>query len=291
MLQKKTFCLLILNFLIAYGYAETNHELSKEQAKSLANQYRELADYYDNIADDQKAKKRDTKANKKSKSLSLKERMKGTKLTAGGSFHTGNTTTNTFNGELLLYYNPNTHTQGWLHRLDTHYNFASTQEKGTTENRLSIKQETSYNFDQNNGVFVEITYQRDQFDGYRYQLFENIGYKRLLFKNNVMKIATNLGPGLVQRQNTQSDTFENNFNWLTKLDFKWQLTKYASLKQTLTNNASSINTNTTWEIELNTQVTNTITLSLAYELSYDSKPVENKVHLNTISSINIVYQF
>ena len=290
------------------------------EAQAMAKQYQALADKYQNMANEYRAKstptlaKDDIKKDTISETTSTKSDTQpensaavatvptppaynpwaGTNASAGGTNNTGNSGGRNFNSGLFISYSPTpTKDYGWLFTLNNTYQYSQTDAKGATANKFVLTQKTNYMFNEYNGLFANFIYTNDKFDTFKYQTQENIGYTRLLYKNddNTMKLVLNAGPGFLQTRSAETNEFKNAPSWLTLFTYSWNITPDTTFTQTAQNTLASTNTNTLLVSAITTTLYKQLALQTSFQWSYDSKVAEDKYSVNTLTKLSLVYNF
>ena len=282
--------ILLIMPLVSYAN-NTNSTSTLKSYEYMAKKYSEMAAEYRQKID--KIKKSQTQKNNTLETSNY-DPWQGTNASASGNYNTGNSAGTNINTGLLLSYSPTPASQhGWLFTLDTTYQYAENQTDGATANKLVSSQTNKYMFDNTNGIFSTITYTNDKFDTFKYQMSENLGYSRVLFSNldNSINLTLNLGPGFIQSRSALSNEFTNALSILTLFTLTWNLNPDTIFTQTLNNNASSTNTNTTITSAITTTLYHNLALQTSFQWSYDSKVAEGLDDINTLTKIGLIYHF
>ena len=290
------------------------------EAQAMAKQYQALADKYQNMANEYRAKsipipttldkkdKNSGKATSKHKDTQPTNSTAiaavpiapaynpwtGTNASAGGTNNTGNSGGRNFNSGLFLSYSPTpTKDYGWQFTLNNTYQYSQTNEKGATANKFVLNQQNNYMFNEYNGIFAKVIYTNDKFDTFKYQSQENVGYTRLLYRNNdnTIKLVLNAGPGFLQTRSAATNEFKNVPSWLTLFTYSWNITPDTTFKQTAQNTLASTNTNTLLVSAITTTLYKQLALQTSFQWSYDSKVAADKYSVNTLTKLSLVYNF
>ncbi len=294
------------------------------EAQAMAKQYQALADKYQNMANEYRAKsipipttlaRDEDKKDESSEKAPSKPKdtqpansaavatvptppaynpWAGTNASAGGTNNTGNSGGRNFNSGLFLSYSPTpTKEYGWLFTLNNTYQYSQTNENGSTANKFVLTQKTNYMFNEYNGVFANAIYTNDKFDTFKYQTQENIGYTRLLYKNDndTMKLVLNAGPGFLQTRSAATNEFKNAPSWLTLFTYSWNITPDTTFTQTAQNTLSSTNTSSLLVSAITTTLYKQLALQTSFQWSYDSKVAADKYSVNTLTKLSLVYNF
>ena len=278
-------------------YASTEKSYDESNA-AKAKKYQYLANKYSKMAQEYASQATKEKETTKKKPIEVPKPKynpwQGTNASAGGNYNTGNTAGSNINTGLLLTYSPTpAKDYGWVFTLNSTYQYAQSKNDGMTANKLVSSQTSTYMFNQNNGIFTNVSYTNDHFDTFKYQLSENLGYKRVLYKNysDTMSLSVNLGPGFTQTRTTSTNYFQNAPSFYTLVTYNWNLSQDTTFSQTILNNASKVNTNTTLESSVTTTLYNALALQTSFEWSFDSKVATGLEHVNTLSKIGLIYNF
>ncbi|TNF65972.1 MAG: DUF481 domain-containing protein [Gammaproteobacteria bacterium] len=313
----------------------SNNQMTAEDASQLAATYTALAKYYQAKAaqlhqneaqfqatagvlvqsnaqsdkakqDDQTLKKADAKSNKADKKAETKPAdaskkpkqspWNGTNATLGFQYNTGNTFQRNLSASTNVSYKADKH---WLHTLSMNYQNAFDYNKdATTANKFFATGQSEYDFSQYNGVYLNIQYLNDQLSGYVYQINENVGYKRRLYKNNGMTLDLFFGPGMQQTRQTQETggTFHNEPSVQVKTQYKWQMNDKTSYSQTIQWIKTPRHYTVGLTMSLTTSLYNSFGLQPSFTLNYDSNPPVNSdgsqlKKLDTTTQLSFVYNF
>ena len=71
----------------------------------------------------------------------------------------------------------------------------------------------------------------------------------------------------------------------------WQMSDQSHLKEQVQTTSSKVNTRTSSNLTLTTKLFKSLDLQIAYTLTYDSKPVDTKKKTNTVTTLQLVYNF
>ncbi|MCF6764743.1 DUF481 domain-containing protein [Thiotrichales bacterium 19S3-7] len=310
----------------------SNGQLSAQDASELAATYQALAKYYQALAEElnQKdittaniqsdaplvvSKQSEQSMNatnepkeSKEKSSGSKETLgqldkkqekspwNGTNATLGFQYNTGNTFQRNLSASTNVSYKAD---KNWLHTLSMNYQNAFDYNKdATTANKFFASGQSEYDFSQYNGVYLNIQYLNDQLSGYVYQINENVGYKRRLYKNNGMTLDLFFGPGMQQTRQTQETggAFYNEPSVQVKTQYKWQINDKTSYSQMVQWIKTPRHYTVGLTMALTTSLYNSFGLQPSFTLNYDSNPPINSSgnqlkKLDTTTQLSFVYNF
>lgn len=296
--------------------APTIDGVTKEQAQAMAEKYKAIAAHYEEIAakfdqsQDDKNKESDSNSDTKDSQATsdsketIKEKMEnpekspwdGTNASLGFQYNTGNTFTRNLAAATSISYKAS---EKWLNTLTANYqnNFDYNKDQ-TTANKFYSSGQTEYDFNKYNGVYLNVQYLNDQLSGYVYQTNENVGYKRLIFKNDSMNLNLFVGPGLQQTRQTEDTggAFQNEPSIQVKTQYNWNINDKTTYQQTLQWLKTPINYQVGLTMSLSTSIYNSLGLQPSFTLNYNSNPPvdkngNQKKKLDTVTQLSLVYNF
>ncbi len=204
---------------------------------------------------------------------------------------TGNTETTNINGKFHLEAEYN----DWIQKLDLGA-FSTSNDDETTAKRFKIEYQGDKKLSDISYLFVNTSYEEDQFSGFQYRSTMAAGYGRTMYNENKMTLDTEIGAG-VRQSETDEDLItglsdkENESLVRFALKYLWQLEENRSLTSNITVDAGEETTISNFDISFVTMVTGDLSLKVSYLARHTSEVPEDKEKLDTVTSINLLYAF
>lgn len=160
----------------------------------------------------------------------------------------------------------------------------------TTVERYLLEYQANYWLHKWDYVFANFRYDRDLFSGFDYQVSETVGYGREWKRGDTLTLELQGGGGARQSRPEDSGT-DNEAIIRGAFLLTWAFSKVAQLKQYLVIEDGETNTVT----ESVTSLTSTIIGNLAMNFTLDIKRNSNvppgSANTNSLTSVNLVYNF
>ena len=151
--------------------------------------------------------------------------------------------------------------------------------------------DTQYTLSERTFAFGDLRYFDDKFDSFEaiYTSAVGAGYRVI----NTEKISWKTSAGVGYRQTELEVTGEeqSGVNYLLTSLYKHKLTDTATLSNETRVEISDDNTFTQNIFGFNVAINNALAMKFAYEIRYNSKPAEEDLHSDSITSVNLVYNF
>ncbi|MCP4271603.1 MAG: DUF481 domain-containing protein [Gammaproteobacteria bacterium] len=203
----------------------------------------------------------------------------------------GNTETTNINGKLHL----EAEYSNWIQRLDLGA-FTTSDNDVTTAKRFKIEYQGNKKLSDISYLFVNTSYEEDDFSGYQYRSTLTGGYGRNIYKENKMNLDAEIGAGIRQSETDEdiitglSDT-ENESMARFALKYLWQIEENRSLTSNLSVDAGEDTTISTFDVSFVTMVAGDLSLKVSYLARHTSEVPVDKEKLDTVTSINLLYAF
>ncbi len=223
----------------------------------------------------------------------------------GFLYKTGNTKSADINAGLSVKYEKNQ----WLSTLNfnvlakkTEQEIDDTGEKEliTTEQKWTIDSKTNYTLDagSKNYMYGNVFYEDNRFTSYDNQSSISAGWGRNWYKTDKASLYADIGPGFKRDVTKATDTTpsETNTSLIIQAQalYLLQLNEHVEFKQTLSAKvATQTDENSTYKTEssITTKLIETLQLKFTLTLDYNSKVEADKEHLDTQTSVTLVYSF
>jgi len=170
--------------------------------------------------------------------------------------------------------------------------------------RWETRLQSNYNISSDLFAFVGFRYERDLFDGFRYQgsITAGLGYK--FIDNDATKLSGQIGAGY--RRSRPEDIFKDLSGLVTArvlhdatgdaigtagFDFSHAFTQTTVLTDKFLVEAGSSNTMLHDEIALTVKMSDKLALSVGYGITNNSNPPATIKKLDTVATVNLVFSF
>jgi len=170
----------------------------------------------------------------------------------------------------------------------------------TTEQKWTIDSKTNYTLDagSKNYMYGNVFYQDNRFTSYDSQSSISAGWGRHWYKTDNASLYADIGPGL-KRDVTKATTAtpsETNTSLIIQAQALYlrQINEHVEFKQTLSAKiATQSDENSTYKAEssIMTKLVETLQLKITVTFDYNSKVEVEKEHLDTQTSVTLVYSF
>ncbi|MCP4414790.1 MAG: DUF481 domain-containing protein [Gammaproteobacteria bacterium] len=204
---------------------------------------------------------------------------------------TGNTETTNINGKLHLEAEYN----DWTQKLDLGA-FSTSDANETTAKRYKIEYQGNKKLTDISYLFVNSSYEEDQFSGFQYRSTLTAGYGRTMYNKNKMTLDAEIGAGIRQSK-TDEDLItglsdkENEGVARFALKYLWQIEENKSLTSNISVEAGEETTISIFDISFVTMVAGDLSLKVSYLARHTSEVPVDKEKLDTVTSINLLYAF
>ncbi len=223
----------------------------------------------------------------------------------GFLYKTGNTKSADINAGLSVKYEKDQ----WLSTLNfnvlakkTEQDVDNTGEKEliTTEQKWTIDSKTNYTLDagSKNYMYGNVFYEDNRFTSYDSQSSISAGWGRNWYKTDKASLYADIGPGFKRdvTKATESTPSETNTSLIIQAQalYLHQINEHVEFKQILSAKVSTQSgENSTYKTEssITTKLIETLQLKFTVILDYNSKVEVDKEHLDTQTSVTLVYSF
>lgn len=203
----------------------------------------------------------------------------------GAVINSGNTDSKSFNGRFGAGYE----IAKWRHTLALEA--TGVEESGvTTKERYLASYKADYKFSARDYWFFALRGERDRFSGYKYQLSESTGYGCRILDTPTQRFDAEIGPGARQSE-LDDGTEENELIARGAIAYIWHISDTSSFSEDLVVQAGESNTETESVTGLKVKINSSLALKLTYTLKHNSDVPEGNKNTDTITSINLVYDY
>lgn len=197
----------------------------------------------------------------------------------------GNSNSSSLNAKLGLTYV----LADWEHNLNL--NTVSAQNEGvSTRERYLLDGQASRTFSEVYYGFGNLRYDKDLFSGYDYQTNITAGIGRRFWQPKTEVLNLELGAGY-QVDKLQNQPEHANPILRSALKLRYPMNKQVSLSQDLLVNAGDRNVHSESISGIKVNMTESLALKLSYTLKHNSKVLDGRENLDTLTAVTLVYGF
>jgi putative salt-induced outer membrane protein len=199
---------------------------------------------------------------------------------------TGNTNTSSIDANLGLNY-----TSGnWFHDASFEGQRASTDDE-TTVNRLDVNGQSNYLFSEHNYLFGRVSYERNDFGGFRRRIAEAFGYGRRILSGGSQTLDFEGGVG-ARQSHLQDGTARSAGIVRLGGKYEWQFSENGSLGQAVAVEKGSDNTYSESITSLRANVLETLAVIISYTVKHNSDvPSADIANTDTYTNVSLQYSF
>ncbi|WP_414039156.1 YdiY family protein [Acidithiobacillus sp. M4-SHS-6] len=182
------------------------------------------------------------------------------------------------------------HRGPWANQNRLLYNYATSQGEVSAD-RLDVSNQTRYDFVLNQYVFGDLNYHRNHFDGYYFRADETLGYGHFFVLNPVSHLRLEAGAGVRQSHPIGGDF---SIHPVARLygKYLWKFSPHAHLSEAVDAILADNGANTYNSIlALTSPLYGPLNLRLAFIATYNTEVQSGYKPLNTLTTINLAYQF
>ena len=198
----------------------------------------------------------------------------------------GNSETDTANGRIELAY---AHERWQNESIVT--GVYSRDGDETRASRMVVGNKTDYELSERSLVIAALRYDRDRFADYRYQTTASLGYGHRLVDSERHQLRAEVGPGVRYAEFRETGESDTDFIMRGFLNYTWQLTETATLKNRLLVESSTDNTFTENELSVQVAINDRLALKTGLAVRHNSDVEPDTKSTDTLTTINLVYNF
>ena len=159
-----------------------------------------------------------------------------------------------------------------------------------TADRYFVNNRTGYTFTEKDYVWLSLSYEDDEFNGFDYTASAAVGYGRQLIGTDTMTWLFEIGPGY---RFSETDDGEEEDEEILRLnsEYRWNITETSTFEQLLSSEIGSDNTITRSVTSLTLNVIEAINVRVSYEVNHTDEVPEDKDDTDTITSVTLLYSF
>ncbi len=149
-------------------------------------------------------------------------------------------------------------------------------------------------------LFGFVSYADDKFGAYRTYTTVAVGYGNWIYSTPTLTWYAEIGPGYFQGQKVITnpdpllpDTFVDQSGAIVRAstELKWEITKSAEFKQTLSIESGSDNTRILSETSIATSISDAMQMKVGVAVAKDTNVTEEKKNTDMTTFINLIYKF
>jgi putative salt-induced outer membrane protein len=218
------------------------------------------------------------------------------KAEAGAVAARGNTTTDSANVKLDVA----REYVRWKHSLDLSAVYQS-DDTGATGQRWGGSGQTDYRFHPKGFWFGSGRYEEDRFSGFEYQTTYGTGLGWRFFEDPVTKLTAQVGAGY-KVSRTRASIADDEITFIPselkeeligqfRSDFEHQVTATTKVVNQFLAEYGATNTFLQNEFSLQVKIVQSLALGVGYAARYNTRPPEGFKELDTLTTLNLVYEF
>lgn len=161
----------------------------------------------------------------------------------------------------------------------------------TSAESYQIGDQVNFDFTPRDYVFGHFNYLNDRFAGIVERYTETAGYGRHVIKTPTQTLNLQIGIGANQQREAGSHTLRTSLIGVFDGAYTWQITPTSQFKQTLHVESGKNDTYVNPITSLKLTIDGNLYTSLSYEVRYNSRAPAGVVHTDTITSVNLGYNF
>ncbi len=198
----------------------------------------------------------------------------------------GNTETDTVNGRIQLEYTR----ERWTNESVVTGVYSRDADE-IRASRLVLGNKTDYSLSERSYLVGALRYDRDRFTDYRYQTTASLGYGHRFLDTERHRLRGEIGPGVRYAEFRESEETDTDFIVRGFLNYAWQISETAELKNRLLVESSTDNTFTENELSLQVAINDRLALKAGLAVRHNSDVEPGTKNTDTLTTANLVYNF
>ncbi|HKK05622.1 MAG TPA: DUF481 domain-containing protein [Gammaproteobacteria bacterium] len=197
----------------------------------------------------------------------------------------GNTKTSSINAKLKF----DNERPRWRNHIGAEY-LRTSESSVTTAERYVVAGKSDYKLDEVNYLVGTLRYENDRFAGFTYRVSESVGYGHRFVNTDTMVFETEIGAG--GRQTKFLDgTRDNEAIARVAAKYRWKFTPTSEFSEAAFSEIGQSNTHSESETSLKLKMNAKLAMKLSVLVKHDTQVPVDKVKTDTLTSINLVYDF
>jgi putative salt-induced outer membrane protein len=198
----------------------------------------------------------------------------------------GNTQTDTVNGRVELEFKR----ERWTNESIVTGVYSRDADE-TRASRLVLGNKTDYDITERSYLLGALRYDRDRFTDYRYQTTASVGYGHWFLDTERHRLRGEIGPGVRYAEFRESEETDTDFIVRGFLNYAWQISETAELKNRLLVESSTDNTFTENELSISVAINDRLALKAGLAVRHNSEVEPGTKNTDTLTTANLVYNF
>jgi putative salt-induced outer membrane protein len=198
----------------------------------------------------------------------------------------GNTETDTVNGRVEFEYTR----ERWTNESIVSGVYSRDADE-TRASRLVLGNKTEYSLSERSYVLGALRYDRDRFTDFRYQTTASLGYGHRFLDTERHRLRGEIGPGVRYAEFRESEETDTDFIVRGFLNYAWQISETAELKNRLLVESSTDNTFTENELSVQVAINHRLALKAGLAVRHNSDVEPGTKSADTLTTVNLVYNF
>ncbi len=204
----------------------------------------------------------------------------------GFSMTSGNSDNESLTAGLLLERESNK----WVNNVNLDVVRASSDGEDTAE-RYTLSTRNGYKFDDDDYIYNNTRYDKDNFSGFDYTITTSFGWGHQFADTEDYKFSTEIGAGYKIEALDVDRTENTGTVAVGKLNYMRALTETMKLTEVLLVESGSDNTFMQNDLGLKFKVNGQFSVKLAHQYRYNTDPAPGKTSYDSLVSANLVYDF
>lgn len=198
----------------------------------------------------------------------------------------GNTTTESLNGKLLLEYDAGS----WKNSLQL-LGVYTTDQGETSAERYAAADKVDWELGERNYIFAAIDWEKDLFAGIRERTSETVGYGRHVLVGPVHTLDLEIGAGARQTEENITGDRADDLVFRGLGQYEWKFSPTSQFNQSLKVESGASNTFGESISELKLAIVGNLFATLSYTVKHNTDVPAGTERTDTFSAVNLSYTF
>jgi putative salt-induced outer membrane protein len=160
-----------------------------------------------------------------------------------------------------------------------------------TDEKYSLGNKLSYNFNEADYAFFSANFDSDRFGAITKRYSAALGYGRRIINTPTQRFDLEIGAGANRIHNHGESDAQTNAILTLGGKYAWKITDTTQFSQTLRTEIAQNNTYINPITELKLTVVGNLYTTISYEIRYNTQVPEDTVHMDQITTVNLGYTF
>ena len=197
----------------------------------------------------------------------------------------GNTKTSSVNAKLKF----DNERPRWRNHISAEY-LRTSESSVTTAERYVLAGKSDYKLDHRNYLVGTLRYENDRFAGFTYRVSESIGYGHRFIDSKTTVFETEAGAG-GRHTKFLDGTRDNEAIVRLAARYDWKFTPTSEFSEAAFTEIGQSNTHSESETSLKLKMNAKLAMKLSVLVKHDTRVPVDKVKTDTLTSVNLVYDF